>query len=149
MNVPFIDLKLRYQEEREEILRCVDTVLSQGHLIMTEEVDLFEREAASYIGSKHVVSLNSGTDALMMGLWALGIKKPQPREDAARKWEIYRNLLLGCRDIGAAAFLAIFAFFGCRNTAGVIAGLTGFFSLQIALSFLRDRSICSGSQAST
>lgn len=75
MNVPFIDLKLRYQEEREEILRCVDTVLSQGHLIMTEEVDLFEREAASYIGSKHVVSLNSGTDALMMGLWALGIKK--------------------------------------------------------------------------
>lgn len=75
MNVPFIDLKLRYQEEREEILRCVDTVLSQGHLIMTEEVDLFEREVASYIGSKHVVSLNSGTDALMMGLWALGIKK--------------------------------------------------------------------------
>ena len=75
MNVPFIDLKLRYQEEREEILRCVDTVLSQGHLIMTEEVDLFEREASSYIGLKHVVSLNSGTDALMMGLWALGIKK--------------------------------------------------------------------------
>jgi dTDP-4-amino-4,6-dideoxygalactose transaminase len=75
MNVPFIDLKLRYQEEREEILKCVDTVLSQGHLIMTEEVDHFEREAACYIGSKHVVSLNSGTDALMMGLWALGIKK--------------------------------------------------------------------------
>ncbi len=75
MNVPFIDLKLRYQEEREEILKCIDVVLSQGHLIMTEEVDLFEREAASYIGSKHVVSLNSGTDALMMGLWALGIKK--------------------------------------------------------------------------
>lgn len=75
MHVPFIDLKQRYQEERDEILKCIDTVLTQGHLIMTEEVDLFEREAASYIGSKHVVSLNSGTDALMMGLWALGIKK--------------------------------------------------------------------------
>lgn len=75
MKVPFIDLKLRYQEEREEILTSIELVLSQGHLIMTEEVDLFEREAASFIGSKHVVSLNSGTDALMMGLWALGIKK--------------------------------------------------------------------------
>lgn len=75
MNVPFIDLKFRYQEERDEILGCVETVLSQGHLILTEEVDLFEREAANYIGTKHVVSLNSGTDALMIGLWALGIKK--------------------------------------------------------------------------
>ena len=77
------------------------------------------------------------------------MKKPQPREDAARKREIYQNLLLGCRDIRAAAFLAIFAFFSRRNAAGVIAGLTGFFSLQIALSFLGDRRICSGSKAST
>jgi dTDP-4-amino-4,6-dideoxygalactose transaminase len=75
MNVPFIDLKLRYEEEKEEILRCIDNVLSKGHLILTEEVELFEIEAAKYIGAKHVVSLNSGTDALMLGLWALGIKK--------------------------------------------------------------------------
>lgn len=75
MHVPFIDLRLRYEEEKEEILSCINNVLSQGHLIMTEEVDHFEREAANFIGSKHVVSLNSGTDALMMGLWALGIKK--------------------------------------------------------------------------
>jgi dTDP-4-amino-4,6-dideoxygalactose transaminase len=75
MNVPFIDLKLRYEEEKEEILRCIDNVLSKGHLILTEEVELFEIETAKYIGAKHVVSLNSGTDALMLALWALGIKK--------------------------------------------------------------------------
>lgn len=75
MNVPFIDLKFRYEEEKEEILRCIDNVLSKGHLILTEEVESFEIEAAKYIGAKHVVSLNSGTDALMLGLWSLGIKK--------------------------------------------------------------------------
>ena len=44
MNVPFIDLKFRYEEEKEEILRCIDNVLSKGHLILTEEVELFEIE---------------------------------------------------------------------------------------------------------
>lgn len=75
ISVPFIDLKLRYQEEKEEILKSIDNVLTKGHLILTEEVELFEREAADFIGAKHVVALNSGTDALMLALWALGIKK--------------------------------------------------------------------------
>lgn len=75
MKVPFIDLQQRYQEEKTELLSCVDRVLSKGHLIMTEEVNEFEEQAAKYVGVKHVVGLNSGTDALMMALWAYGIGK--------------------------------------------------------------------------
>lgn len=71
--VPFIDLKQRFQEEREELLACVERVLSQGHLVLTEEVFEFERDVETFTGAKHCVSLNSGTDALMMGLWAMGI----------------------------------------------------------------------------
>jgi len=73
--VPFIDLPARYQEEREEILACVDRVLSKGHLVLTQEVGEFEAEVARYTGAKHCVSLNSGTDALMLGMWAMGIGK--------------------------------------------------------------------------
>ena len=75
MKVPFIDLQQRYAEEKVELLNCVDKVLSKGHLIMTEEVSEFEEQAANYIGVKHVIGLNSGTDALMMALWAYGIGK--------------------------------------------------------------------------
>jgi len=75
MLVPFIDLKQRYQEEKSEILESIDKVLSQGHLIMTQEVNEFEEMAANYIGVKHVIGLNSGTDALMMALWGFGIGK--------------------------------------------------------------------------
>jgi dTDP-4-amino-4,6-dideoxygalactose transaminase len=75
MKVPFIDLQQRYQEEKDELLACVDSVLSKGHLILTQEVNEFEDQAAKYIDVKHVIGLNSGTDALMMALWAFGIGK--------------------------------------------------------------------------
>lgn len=75
MKVPFIDLQQRYQEEKAELLACVDNVLSKGHLILTQEVNEFEEQAAKYIDVKHVIGLNSGTDALMMALWAYGIGK--------------------------------------------------------------------------
>lgn len=71
--VPFIDLAQRYAEEREEILACVDRVLSKGHLVLTEEVSEFENSVCAYTGAKHCVALNSGTDALMIGLWAMGV----------------------------------------------------------------------------
>jgi len=71
--VPFIDLALRYKEERDEILAAVDRVLSLGHLVLTEEVAEFERKVCGYTGAKHCIALNSGTDALMIGLWAMGI----------------------------------------------------------------------------
>lgn len=73
--VPFIDLVQRYAEERDEILACVDRVLSKGHLVLTEELTEFEQQVCDYTGAKHCIGLNSGTDALMIGLWALGIGK--------------------------------------------------------------------------
>ena len=75
LKVPFIDLKQRYKEEKNEILTCLDRVLSLGHLIMTPELSNFENEVCNYTGSKHCIGLNSGTDALMMGLMTAGVKK--------------------------------------------------------------------------
>lgn len=73
--VPFIDLQQRYQDEKEELLACVDRILSKGHLVMTEEVGAFEQRVAEFTGAKHCVSCGNGTDALMLALWALGIGK--------------------------------------------------------------------------
>mgnify|MGYP006093675891 CR=1 FL=1 len=75
MKIEIIDLKKRYKEERTDLLKIIDSVLSKGHLVMTEEVKEFEQKVCEYTGSKYCVSLNSGTDALMMALWASGVKK--------------------------------------------------------------------------
>lgn len=73
--VPFIDLQERYQEERESLMKIFDQVMSSGHLVLTPELAEFEADVVKFTGAKHCVGLNSGTDSLMMGLWALGIGK--------------------------------------------------------------------------
>ncbi len=40
---------------------------------MGPDVKLFEQEVAEYVGVKHAIGVNSGTDALVIGLRALGI----------------------------------------------------------------------------
>ena len=57
LKVPFIDLQQRFQEEREELLACVERVLAKGHLVMTPEVAEFEQKVVDYTGAKHCVCL--------------------------------------------------------------------------------------------
>ena len=38
-------------------------------------MELFEKDITKFTKSKYCLGLNSGTDAIMMGLWAAGIKK--------------------------------------------------------------------------
>ncbi len=47
--------------------------MRSAHFIMGPEVKAFEAEAASYLGVRHAVSCNSGTDALVLALRSLGI----------------------------------------------------------------------------
>ena len=75
MKVELIDLRARYKEEKKDILKLINKVLSKGNLILTEEVKNFERSICSYTGAKYCLGLNSGTDALMMSLWSCDIKK--------------------------------------------------------------------------
>jgi dTDP-4-amino-4,6-dideoxygalactose transaminase len=74
-NISLIDLQLRYEDEREELLPIIDKVLLSGNLILSDENTKLENEINEYLGTKYCLTLNSGTDALMIALWALGIKK--------------------------------------------------------------------------
>jgi len=49
--------------------------LMEGVYIGGENVSAFEESITSYTGSKYCIALNSGTDALLLSLIALGIKK--------------------------------------------------------------------------
>lgn len=75
MRVPFIDLQQRFEEEKDELLSAIEKVLSNGSLVLTPELSEFEEQVADYAGVKHCIGLNSGTDGIMMGLWAAGIGK--------------------------------------------------------------------------
>ena len=75
MTIEIIDLKKRFQEERHEILKCINRVLKRGNFILTPEVQSFEQSVCKFTGSKYCLGVNSGTDALMMSLWSSGISR--------------------------------------------------------------------------
>lgn len=71
--IPILDLTEQYRSIKPEIDAAVGAVLAGGHYIMGPNVKALEREIAAYVGARHAVALNSGTDALHLALRALGI----------------------------------------------------------------------------
>jgi len=73
MSIPFIDLKTQYQALKPQIQARINVVLEHGQYIMGPEVKELEDKLATYTGSKHCVTVASGTEALLISLMALGI----------------------------------------------------------------------------
>ena len=71
--VPYVNLPAQFEEERERIHACVDDVFGRGDFVGGAAIAELETELASFIGIAYVVALNSGTDALILGMKALGI----------------------------------------------------------------------------
>lgn len=71
--IPLLDLTPEIDALRDELHAAVDRVISSGQFILGPEVEAFEQEFADYIGVQHAIGVNSGTDALVIGLRALGI----------------------------------------------------------------------------
>ncbi|GGR53968.1 aminotransferase [Deinococcus seoulensis] len=71
--IPILDLSPEIAELRPEILAAIGRVLDRTDFIMGEDVHAFEQEVATYLGVKHAIGVNSGTDALVIALRALNI----------------------------------------------------------------------------
>lgn len=71
--VPYVNLPAQFAEERDALLPLVERALAAGDHVGGEAVAALEREVAALCGVRHVVALNSGTDALIFALMALGI----------------------------------------------------------------------------
>jgi UDP-2-acetamido-2-deoxy-ribo-hexuluronate aminotransferase len=70
----FIDLKTQYRALRDPINARIQKVLDHGQYIMGPEVAELEGRLAAFTGSKHCITVASGTEALLIALMALDIK---------------------------------------------------------------------------
>ncbi|MFA5145050.1 MAG: DegT/DnrJ/EryC1/StrS family aminotransferase [Candidatus Omnitrophota bacterium] len=68
-----LDLARQFKEIKKDILPAIGHTLSRGDFILGKDLALFEREFARYCGVKFCIGVNSGTDALFLGLKSLGI----------------------------------------------------------------------------
>ena len=68
------DLVPQYDLYEKEIESAIKNVLKSGRYTLGENVESFEDEFSKYIGTKYGIGVNSGTDALILSLNAIGIK---------------------------------------------------------------------------
>lgn len=71
--IPMLDPKPQYATLKPGIQDAVNRVLQSGQFVMGPEVRAFEREVARYLNTRYAIGVNSGTDALFIGLHALGV----------------------------------------------------------------------------
>jgi len=69
----FIDLKSRHNLISDKINARIQKVMDHGQFILGPEVRELEQKLADFTGSKHCVTVSSGTDSLLIALMALGI----------------------------------------------------------------------------
>ena len=68
-----INLSKQFIEEKKLLLPKIDKVLSSGKYILSDEVDKFENQICKYQNMKFCISVNSGTDALILSLLSINI----------------------------------------------------------------------------
>lgn len=73
MNIDFIDLKVQYEDLKEDIQRRLDNVMSHGQFIMGPEVSACEEALCRFTNSEFALTCSSGTDALLIAMMALDI----------------------------------------------------------------------------
>lgn len=72
--IPLLDTRPEIESIWQELMPAIEEVVRKGQFIMGPNVKAFETEAAEYLGVQHAVALNSGTDALVLGARALGLR---------------------------------------------------------------------------
>jgi dTDP-4-amino-4,6-dideoxygalactose transaminase len=79
MKVPLANLPAQYEALKTELDDAVLAALRNGAFVLgttpaaNEVVEKLERGVAEYCGAKHGIAVNSGTDALLLSMMALGI----------------------------------------------------------------------------
>ncbi len=73
MRVPYVNIGSQHAPIKKRLLEAISDVIDRGHFILGDQVLEFERRFAGLCGVRFAIGVNSGTDALILALKALGI----------------------------------------------------------------------------
>lgn len=71
--IPFLNIKDTYFEIKDDIYNAYKRVLESGRYILGKELELFEKEFASYCNVKYCIGVGNGLDAIHLILRAMDI----------------------------------------------------------------------------
>lgn len=73
MKIPRQNFAHQIEKDEWRVLEEIAAAIRSGQAILSEHVSDFEEDFARYLSVAHVVGVNSGTDALVLALRALGV----------------------------------------------------------------------------
>ena len=71
--VRFVNYPAHYHSIESEIDAAIKEILLNGDFILRSQLEEFEKNIASFLGVKHAIGVNSGTDALYLSAIAAGM----------------------------------------------------------------------------
>ena len=73
--IQFFDYPKLWKDERDELIKIIDSTASSGGYIMQEDLFLFEEELADYIDIDYALGVGNATDAMEIFLEAIGLRE--------------------------------------------------------------------------
>ena len=74
IEIPFVNIAAQHAPIKAELLAAMSEVIDQGQFILGQQVSEFERRFADLCGVRYAIGVNSGTDALILALKAIGLQ---------------------------------------------------------------------------
>jgi len=102
MKVERYDYAAQFGPEPENLLNEIRGMLLGGRYILTDEVKRFEEEFATFLGARFARGVNSGTDALLISLLALGIG---PGDEVITQANTFHATVAAIKLVGATPVL--------------------------------------------
>jgi dTDP-4-amino-4,6-dideoxygalactose transaminase len=96
MKIPYMDLRIKSEKRKKQLLSSVEQVLTHGRLILGPEVGKFESEILSICNTKHAVGIGSGTDALYLALRSLDVGQNDEVITTPLSWIATLNAIILC-----------------------------------------------------
>ena len=73
--INYLDLASSYKKDKKKYLKIFDEVMMSGAYVPQKNVKDLENKICKFLRVKYCATLNSGTDALLMALYSLNLKK--------------------------------------------------------------------------
>jgi dTDP-4-amino-4,6-dideoxygalactose transaminase len=102
VKVPFVDLTLQHQPVQAQIEQAIQMVLQRGDFVFGQALAEFEAAFASACGVSSGVGVACGTDAIALGLQAIGIR---PGDEIILPANTFIATLIGVLRAGATPVL--------------------------------------------
>lgn len=71
--VQFVDLRAQHDSIRKELFDTITQIIDTSSFIMGQAIKDFEPKFSEFCGCKYTIGVSSGTSALHLALWALGV----------------------------------------------------------------------------